>query len=132
VCAANPDPRFIPPRFFKVMMAGNRTIGIRIPNSAVERQVAAALRSPITTVALRNPDNSSMVDFDDAMEVMRHGMARVGRAWSAIEGAEFDIANSTVVLVTRYSQELDQVRAGAIDFNEIQQTVARARAGGRR
>jgi L-threonylcarbamoyladenylate synthase len=65
----------------------NRTIGIRIPNSAEEQQVAEAERTPVTTVAVRNASRQPVTSFTEAVEIVREGMERIGGApWCAIEG----------------------------------------------
>jgi L-threonylcarbamoyladenylate synthase len=134
VCAANPDERYIPSRFYEILKAGDRTIGVRLPDSVVERQLAAAVRSPITTVAVRvPPDGPGVTSFATALDRVRTGAGRVGDPpWCAIEGTAFQDRLSTVVLVSADSAELRLRRPGAIDFAEIEAVAreAAAQAGG--
>lgn len=125
VCAAKSDATVIPHRYFRYLAAKSGTIGIRVPDSPIERQIAAAARSPITTTAVRERDNSVVQDFDRALEIVGAGMESVPELhWSAVEGSRFREDHSTVVLVTRFSEELMEIRPGVIPFAEIE-TAAR-------
>lgn len=46
------------------------TIGVRIPDSPVERQICSELEAPITTCAIRMPDGKIVQKFTDAIEVV--------------------------------------------------------------
>lgn len=55
----------------------DETLGIRIPDSQVERQLAAELEQPLTTPAIRDADGSPVRDFSRAVEVVAAGMKRL-------------------------------------------------------
>jgi len=77
----------------------NRTLGVRIPNSTEERQVAEAGRIPVTTVAVRDDSDAGVTSFAKAMEIVQAGVARIGGAqWCAIEG-EIDSSGLTSTVI---------------------------------
>ena len=97
-----------------------RTIGVRIPDSVVEREIAGCTRYLITTVAVRNPKTGRIVqDFGQALDIVGKGMHRLGNTdWVAVEGGEFYASHSTVVQITE--DRLKLLRQGDIPFDEIQ------------
>ena len=106
-----------------VLATKNRTLGFRVPNSAVERSVAATTSYPITTTAVIDPAGPRprpIVSFDEALAFVQ---ARVGGTtfprWCAIEGSIDHDELSTVVRVTPDGR-LELVRAGAIALGEIE------------
>jgi L-threonylcarbamoyladenylate synthase len=50
------------------------TIGVRIPDSPVERQISVELQRPITTCAIRDEDGTPIRNFDDAVSIVRTRM----------------------------------------------------------
>lgn len=64
------------------------TVGVRIPDSWIERDVAACIPQPLTTVAVReNGDGKEVRHFDRAVELVAKGISGVGRLpWGAVEG----------------------------------------------
>lgn len=50
------------------------TIGIRIPDSPVERQISTELQRPITSCAIRDDEHNVVQDFDDAVDIVRSRM----------------------------------------------------------
>lgn len=120
VCAAKPT---LPVEFTtQTIGSKTRTIGVRIPDSIVERQVAGCTRYLITTVAVRNPKDHEVVqDFDCAMEIVGKGMERIGNpGWGAIEGDVFYAKHSTVVYIAESSREVKLIREGHIPFADIE------------
>lgn len=114
-----------PSFFFSDAVRGpNRTIGVRIPDSIVERDVAATTGYPITTVAVRDlGSDQALTSFEAAIEVVESGMELIGGAqWCAIEGASFYKAHSTVVQVSD-DGAVTENRSGDIPFAEVLATV---------
>jgi L-threonylcarbamoyladenylate synthase len=107
----------------KVFRSQNRTIGVRIPNSVEERDVAAAAAGPVTTVAVRrSPQDPSLITtLDEAISIVAAGIARIGGAtWCAIEGQIRYQQHSTVVEVLGEDGSYRLVREGSIPEAEIQ------------
>jgi L-threonylcarbamoyladenylate synthase len=127
VCKAEPS---LPASFFSLAISSeNRTIGVRIPDSLVEREVAACTNFPITTVAIREPGGGDVItSFDKAVEIVTKGIVKVrpkdNATWCAIE-ADADLVydqHSTVVQVLD-NAGLELLRPGRLPFEEIQAAV---------
>lgn len=56
------------------MLHTHGTIGVRIPDSTVERQVSIELQRPITTCAIRDDSGGPVRSFDDAVSLVRMRM----------------------------------------------------------
>lgn len=104
----------------------NRTIGVRIPNSAEEWQVAEAGRTPITTVAVRDlASNDPVTSFTRAVEIVQAGMKAIGGApWCAIEGEIRYSDTSSVVEIIGEDGSCRWIRDGAIPESEIRACIA--------
>jgi L-threonylcarbamoyladenylate synthase len=112
----------IPPRFLTRTIASDRsTIGVRIPDSIVERDVAACTPYPITSVAVRDPKSGAEIrDFSQALTVVAAGIDRFGGAgWGAVEGEIAYGSHSTVVEVGSGSERVKLLRQGHIPFDSI-------------
>lgn len=96
----------------------NRTIGVRLSGSPVERQVAALTAYPVTTVAVRVPETGALVkSLSEALHMIRDRVR--SDAWCAIDG-DIDVElHSTVVEVVRDDRRVLHRRAGAIPFARI-------------
>lgn len=106
----------------------NRTLGVRIPNSTEERQVAEAGRTPVTTVAVRNlTDNTGVTSFDEALEIVQAGIGAIGGApWCAVEGEiRYDLT-STVIEVLGEDGNYRLIRKGPIAEDELKSCIAEA------
>jgi L-threonylcarbamoyladenylate synthase len=115
--------RDIPDEFTSMIMGShNRTVGVRIPNSAEERQIAGMGASPVTTVPVRYvtaKNKPPVTSFDDALELVRARAAEFGGApWCAIEGTIRYQLTSTVVEVYADGNYLI-LRPGVISNQEI-------------
>jgi L-threonylcarbamoyladenylate synthase len=84
-----------------VIGSSDRTIGVRIPDSSIERDLAASTQSPLMTVAVRDLNTGEAIQqFEQAVEVVKSGIERLGGAeWAAIEGENFYASHSTVIRV---------------------------------
>jgi L-threonylcarbamoyladenylate synthase len=96
--------RLVPVAFTRELLGSlNHTIGVRIPDSTEERQVAELGSSVITTVPVRDlkaPRNPPVTSFADAVTSIRDRIAAFGGApWCAIEGEVRYSGTSTVVEV---------------------------------
>jgi tRNA threonylcarbamoyl adenosine modification protein (Sua5/YciO/YrdC/YwlC family) len=56
------------------MLHTHGTIGVRIPDSTVERQISIDLQRPITTCAIREDSGEPVRSFDDAVSLVRMRM----------------------------------------------------------
>jgi len=54
------------------------TIGVRFPDSAVERQISIECDRPITTCAIRSADGEIVRSFDDALSIVRQSVEELG------------------------------------------------------
>lgn len=103
----------------------NRTMGVRIPHSAVERQVAGVGPDPVTTVAVRDLDTDDPItSFAAAFDIVQAGIVALGGApWCAIEGEIRYPDTSTVVEVLGDDGGFGLIRRGAIPVEEIQACI---------
>ena len=109
-------------------------IGVRIPNSAQERQVAAAGETPITTVAVRSQEgNAPVTSFAEAMEIVQAGIKAIGGApWCAVEGEILYQDTSTVVEILGEDGNYRINRLGAIPEEEIRACIEAVMAAQRK
>ena len=123
--------RLIPADFTRELIGSqNHTIGVRITDSAEERQVAGAGASPVTTVPVQyvKPGGRSPVtSFQDALAIFRERIAAIDRApsWCAIEGTIQYSITSTVVEILGESGSYNIKREGAIPEADIHACAAR-------
>lgn len=109
----------------EVVRSNDGTVGVRIPDSIVEREVANCTQFPITTVAVRDEEDNIVQNFEQAVDIVKRGMARLRAPipWMAIEGAAFATEHSTVVRVNENAGRVDLLRPGAISFSAIQDAL---------
>ncbi|WP_431883869.1 L-threonylcarbamoyladenylate synthase [Micromonospora gifhornensis] len=102
----------------------DRTLGFRIPDSKIERDVASHARWPITTTAVRDKRDEPVQSFDEALKIVTAAAAAVGSPrWHAVEGRDsFYSKHSTVVRVD-HSGEVGLIREGDIPFETIRQST---------
>ncbi len=55
----------------------NETIGVRIPDSAIERQICDFIEGPITTCAVRSDDGKIIQNYDDIVSIVRKRIKNV-------------------------------------------------------
>jgi L-threonylcarbamoyladenylate synthase len=128
ICAALHEEMVIPRPFFEqAIRVLDRTVGVRIPDSIVERDVAACTEFPVTTVAVRTEGYKDIIqDFGQALQVFRSGMDLIERTeWCALEALDFYAHNSTIIRVPGQNSPADNVRDGDIPFTEIEAHIRR-------
>ncbi len=111
--------------FSEGMRAPDQTVGVRIPDSVVERDVAAATGFPITTVAVRSQDADkiALTSYDEALEVVEAGVRQIGGTrWCVVEGHSFYEAHSTVIRVDP-DGTVSKIRDGDISYDEVRDYV---------
>jgi L-threonylcarbamoyladenylate synthase len=125
ITVVRPASRLIPAQLHEVVRTQNRTIGVRIPNSLEERQVAGATGHPVTTVAVRDPASKAPVtSFAEALEIARDGAAATGWApWCAIEGRIQYPRHSTVVEVLGEEGDYRLIRLGELPEAAIRDCI---------
>jgi tRNA A37 threonylcarbamoyladenosine synthetase subunit TsaC/SUA5/YrdC len=117
--------RLIPADFTRELIGSqNHTIGVRITDSAEERQVAGVGASPVTTVPVQyvKPDGRSPVtSFEDALTIFGERIAAIGGGalWCAIEGTIQYSRGSTVVEMLGESGSYEIKRSGVIPDRDI-------------
>jgi L-threonylcarbamoyladenylate synthase len=124
VCRAAPGA--VPTALLNEGIAGqNRTVGVRIPASVVERDVAGATAYPVTTVAVRNGGGGDVVtSVEGALLAVQAGLARTDfPRWCVVEGNVLYESHSTVVEVTADGRSVRLERLGDIPFDEIRDFV---------
>lgn len=107
----------------KIIRSKDNTIGIRIPDSFLEREVAGITKYPITTVAIRDAKGNVVQKFEQAIEIVLAGIQKLNDKIDvgAIEGDSFFDTHSTVVRVIDGDIKLE--RKGEIPFNEIKSII---------
>jgi tRNA A37 threonylcarbamoyladenosine synthetase subunit TsaC/SUA5/YrdC len=124
---------WVPIEFTKeILRSANHTMGVRIPNSALELQVAGVDRSPITTVPVRRLSEEKpppVTSFEEAVGIIQERTAEIGGAlWCAIEGEEIRYhRTSTVVEVLGEGGSYRIRRPGAIPEEQIQACIEQVR-----
>jgi L-threonylcarbamoyladenylate synthase len=113
ICDADSDPDTL--RFVR-----DDTIGVRIPESPIEREIAGCTDYPVTTVAVRDREGIPVRNFDralDQVDIGTHFVAAPG--WYAIQGDDdsFFSDHSTVVRVA--GAEVSTMREGDIPYEQI-------------
>lgn len=125
VCAASP---LIPVAVTRDGLGSlNHTIGVRVPDSVVERQVAGVGSSAITTVPVRDLRASGkppVTGFEDAVSIIRDRAGAFGGApWCAIEGEWRHPRTSTVVEILGDGASYALRRQGAIPAEDIRACI---------
>ena len=56
------------------MMSKQKQVGIRVPDSAIARELAAALGRPIVTTSATDPEGEPLTDARDIKDALGHGL----------------------------------------------------------
>lgn len=125
ICEAIDDP--VVHKFAKaVIRSKDGTIGVRIPDSRIEREIASFVESPITTIAIRDKTGFFIQNFQQAVEIVTEGMKKVDNPnWIAIEGKKFSSQHSTVVRVNDLTKQVEVKRGGAISLEQIKSDLSK-------
>jgi L-threonylcarbamoyladenylate synthase len=123
--------RLVPVAFTRELCGSlNHTLGVRIPNSAEERDVAGLGSSVITTTPVRDlqaPGKPAVKSFAAAITSIRDRIAALdGAPWCAVEGEVRYSAISTVVEVLGRGRNYWVKREGAIHRDEIRACIERS------
>lgn len=105
--------------------SGDGTVGVRIPDSSIERDIAASTQYQLMTIAVRDPETGEAIqNFGRAQEIVSLGIEKVeGAKWAAIESHTiFHALHSTVVRVDGVGK-VKLLREGDISFEEILDAV---------
>ena len=123
VCKANDS---ISDEFLAQNIAStDRTIGVRIPDSTVERDIAASTKYPIMTVAVREANGDTVQDYNRAVEIVAAGIEGTNWQgnWTGIEStSSWHFCHSTVIRVNQ-DAGIELLREGDIELGEIQEAL---------
>jgi tRNA A37 threonylcarbamoyladenosine synthetase subunit TsaC/SUA5/YrdC len=123
-------------RIIEDMLHSEGTIGVRIPDSPVERQISIELQRPITTCAVRTDEGDPVRSFDDAVNLVRDRMKNLGedfllfavkmkrikyRDVSTVASVQDHVIPSGQELVAPYSVYI--YRPGIIEPKELEQSL---------
>lgn len=110
----------------RTLASKDGTVGVRIPDCYIERDIAASTNYPLMSVAVRDLNTEeAVVDFTQALEIVSLGIERLGGAgWAAIEEDSnfFFATHSTVVRVGGVGK-VELLRKGDTPFERILATV---------
>lgn len=104
----------------EIINSSDGTIGVRIPDSIIEREIAGCTYYPVTTVAIRDSNGQIVQDFEKAIEIVSNGMKKNNHSnWAAIEGNNFFNQHSTVVRVNYTTNQCVIIREGEIKADQF-------------
>ena len=112
-------------RNFDEMINTNKTIGIRIPDSPIERQICDYINSPITTCAVRDDKKNVVQNYDDVVSIVQSRIENVIDDYHimAIEIPEFEYKEASTVISVQPniigSDQIKVFREGSIDSVKI-------------
>ncbi|MBL7886202.1 MAG: Sua5/YciO/YrdC/YwlC family protein [Flavobacterium sp.] len=112
----------------EVIKSYDETIGVRIPDSLIEREISTIVGYPITTVAVRDNNNTIVQNFNDAIAIVKKGISKLYKekqkkiTWIAIEGGDFYKNHSTVVKIND-NKSVTILREGQITKEQIDELV---------
>jgi L-threonylcarbamoyladenylate synthase len=134
VCDASPTLK--PSNTTYVLDAPDGTVGVRIPDSNIERQLVTACKKPLTTPAVRTLAKVPVTDYQQARAIVEEGLGRLSEPFAlvTVEARNpFLETHSTVVRV--HGKTLTGLykilRQGAISADHIEEAL-RGFAGDRR
>jgi len=119
VCEAKKELREM---FMRMANSNDGTVGVRIPTSQVERNVAGAtINRFITTVPVKDEHKIPVKNFQQAIKILTSSMKKNHfEDWAAVEGKDDSFSNklSTVVRV-ELMYEVSLIREGEIPMDNI-------------
>jgi len=112
----------------EIINSTDETIGVRIPDSIIEREVAAYTLYPVTTAAVRDDDKKIIQNLEQAIEIVSKGMEENDfDNWAIVEGdgREFVSVHSTVIRGHYSRRDYKIIREGYTSKEMIEQTINR-------
>lgn len=96
------------------------TLGVRISDSVIERQISQKLDRPITTCAVRNADGNIIRNFDEAIEVLKERMRSIGKIipLAAIKSPRIKYEKDSTI-ISFIDSQVKILREGVIDPQDI-------------
>jgi len=91
------------------MMSRQKQVGIRVPDSAIARELAAALGRPIITTSATDPEGEPLTDARDIKEALGHGLDLI------LDGGVRLMEPSTVVSLIGDTLEVLRQGKGKLD-----------------
>ena len=103
----------------------NKTIGVRIPDSSIERQICDYLNFPLTTCAVRDEKKNIVQNYDDVVSIVRERIAKEMDEYTimAIEVPHFKYRDASTVISLQPNiigpYEIKVYREGVVDPKKI-------------
>jgi L-threonylcarbamoyladenylate synthase len=124
VCGAT---QHVPAQFIEDGVHGpNLTVGVRIPDSIIERDVSAAVGYPISTVPVRDLSSGLteppvITSYSQTMDVIQERIGLIGnRPWCVVEGGEFHYETNSTVIRVADDGAIEILREGPMPREEIE------------
>lgn len=112
------------------LLSGGLRFAVRQPSSMIERALANAGGTGLTSMAVRDGSGSAVRNADDAVDILLSAMAREGLMVPlfVIKNDHFLYSGqSTVVQVTAGETDIDLVREGCLPYTKIRGGLLRPR-----
>lgn len=96
------------------------TLGVRISDSIIERQISQKIDRPITTCAVRNENGDIVRVFDDAIEILKNRMKSIGKIipFAAIKSPYIKYEKDSTI-ISFIDSQVTILRKGMIDPQDI-------------
>jgi tRNA A37 threonylcarbamoyladenosine synthetase subunit TsaC/SUA5/YrdC len=112
------------------ILSGGLRFAVRQPSSVIERALANAGGTGLTSMAVRDESGSAVRNADDAVDLLLAAMAREGLAIPliVIKNDHFQYSErSTVIQFTAGEIDIDLVREGCLPYTKIRGGLVRQR-----
>jgi tRNA A37 threonylcarbamoyladenosine synthetase subunit TsaC/SUA5/YrdC len=129
ICSARKRGPTPPRRTLRPVLSDIGTVGVRLSDSPVERQLCVEMGRPLTTAAIRYPDGSIVQKFDDAYTIIndRLDALDVRTVLFKIRTPRIKYSDQSTIITTvpalTRSQQVLEYRPGIIDFKKVQKAV---------
>lgn len=94
----------------EMMMSKQKQVGIRVPDSALARALAAGLGRPIITTSATNTEGEALIDAHDIKESLGHGLELI------LDGGVRLMEPSTIVSLVDDTVEILRQGKGRLDL----------------
>ena len=131
VCVIRNQPNENFAEKLSTVISADGTVGIRLPDSPVERQICIEIDRPITTAAIRYPNQHIVQKFDDAFQIVidRVNELNIRTAVTGVKMRRIKYTDQSTVVTVEPALAAPYVireyRAGVVDIAELQDTVRR-------